>query len=104
MDQMSAKMYTPSIKSLDTKASKAIEFYPMHLNHAFMTTPDFEGYRRNAKEQYVNATNHFGKNPDFLKEDLHQMSDHLNTFARTAVNDERRQVLNPRVIWDGSFD
>ena len=41
------------------------------------------------------------------------MPDDPNTFmnmikgramARTTANDERRQVLNPRVIWDGSID
>jgi hypothetical protein len=107
-----SKVSTHSIKSVDTKASIALEFYP-HLNHTFMPTPGFEGYRRNAKEQYENATNPFEANPEFLSEDLHQMPDHLNTFmnsikaravAWAAVNDERRQVLNPRVVWDGSFD
>jgi hypothetical protein len=41
------------------------------------------------------------------------MPDHPNTFMNTimartvtrkAANDGRRQVLNPRVIWDESFD
>jgi hypothetical protein len=97
-----SKMSTHSMKSVDTKASKALEFYPKHLSHG----RDIEGYRRNAKEQYENATNQFEENPKFLNEDLHQMPDHPYTFmnsikaravARVAVNDERR-------LWDGSFD
>jgi hypothetical protein len=40
----------------------------------------------------------------------HQMQDHPSTFMKmiklraneiSSANDERRQVLNPRVIWDG---
>jgi hypothetical protein len=43
----------------------------------------------------------------------HQMPDHPSTFvkmikgrenATSTANYERRQVLNPRVIWDGSID
>jgi hypothetical protein len=100
MDQMSAKCLH-------------LVFYPKHLNHAFMQTPDFEGLRRNDKEQYENATNQLEENPEFLNEDLHQMPDHPNTFmnsikaravARAAVNDERRQVLNPRDVWGGRLN
>jgi hypothetical protein len=78
-----------------------------------MSNPDFEGYRSNAKEQYENNRNQFEENPKFLNEDFHQMTNHPNTFmnsiksraaARAAVNDERHQLLNPRVIWNGSFD
>jgi hypothetical protein len=78
-----------------------------------MPNPDFEGYRRNAKEQCENAANQFEENPEFLNADLYQLPYHPNTImnsiksravARAAVHDERRQVLNPRVIWDGSFD
>jgi hypothetical protein len=45
--------------------------------------------------------------------DDHQMPDHPSTFmkmiegrsqALSAANDERRQVLSLRVIWDGSID
>jgi hypothetical protein len=43
----------------------------------------------------------------------HQMPDHPSTFmkmingrasAMSAANNERRQFLNPRVIWYGSID
>ena len=48
-----------------------------------------------------------------LDVDEHQMPDHPSTLmkmikrranAMSAANDERRQVLNPCVIWDGSID
>jgi hypothetical protein len=78
-----SKMSTPSAKSGDTKAPKAFEFYPTHLNDAFTPTPDFEGYRRNAKEQYENATNQLEGSPEFLNEDLHHMPDYPNTFMNS---------------------
>jgi hypothetical protein len=52
-------------------------------------------------------------NPNLLSEDIHQIPDNASTFmtriresslAKIAANDERRQVLNPRVTWDGSID
>jgi hypothetical protein len=51
--------------------------------------------------------------PNLLDEDLHQIPDYTNTFmtrirewslAEIAANDERRQVINPRVTWDGRID
>jgi len=114
-----SRMSSPSVKSTDTKSShassisKPTDFYPKHLNHAFMPTPDFDGDRRAAKQQYESSRVQFEDNPEYLNEELHQMPDDPNTFmnmikgramARTTANDERRQVLNPRVIWDGSID
>jgi hypothetical protein len=98
-----SKMSTPNVKSMDTKSSNPLDFYSKHLNHAFMPTPDFEGCRRSAKEQYENATDHFEGIRECLNEGLHQMPDH-QAAAKAAANDERRQVLIHRVIWDGSFD
>jgi hypothetical protein len=51
--------------------------------------------------------------PNLLSENIHQMPDNPSTFmtrirerslAKIAANDERRQVLNPRVTWGGSID
>ena len=53
-----AKVSSPSDLSEDTKISKISEksnthdFYPKHLNHAFMPKPDFEGYRDNTRITY----------------------------------------------------
>jgi hypothetical protein len=47
-----SKISSPSILSHDTKASKFSEkdnphdFYPKNLNHAFLSKPDFKGYRK----------------------------------------------------------
>jgi hypothetical protein len=86
--------------------------YPqLVLSHVLFTTPDFEGYRKN--NQYEKVTDQFEGTSEFLNEDLHQMPDHPNIFvntikaravASTAINDEIHKVLNPRLIWDGSFD
>jgi hypothetical protein len=71
-----------------------------------MPKPDFEGYRRNAKEE-------FEENHNYLAEERHQEPDHPSNFmnmikSRThsisAANDERLQVLPAQVIWDGSID
>jgi hypothetical protein len=49
---------SPSFLSDDTEMSKtsaksnAHDFYPKHLNHAFMPKPDFEGYRNDIKKSY----------------------------------------------------
>ena len=122
-----SRMSSTSVKSTNTKTSKVseaskpretskmseyysrLDFYPTNLNHAFMPKPDFEGYRQEVKKQYEGDQN----SPNLLDEDLHQMPDNANTFmtrirerslAKIAANDERRQVLNPRVTWDGSID
>jgi hypothetical protein len=59
------------------------------------------------KNSHDNASDQVEGKPECLKEDLHQISDHPNTImnttkaktvARMAANDERRQVLSPRVI------
>jgi hypothetical protein len=86
-----------------------LDFYPQSRNHAFMTKPDFEGYRQEAKRQYEGDEN----SPNSLSEDLHQMPDNASNFmtrirvrdlAKIAANDERYQVLNQRVTWDGTID
>jgi hypothetical protein len=97
----------------DTKASKVSEkdkphhFYPKNFNHAFLPKPDFEGYRNNAKKEFEENQNHVGD------EEFHQEPDHPSTFMKmikerirkmSAVNDERRQVLPSKVIWDGTID
>jgi hypothetical protein len=101
-----------STSDVDTKVSKssnksnAQDFYPKHLNHAFMQKPDFDGYRNDVKKMYEN-------NPYSLGVDEHQVPDHPSSFmnmikgrsqAMSAEKDERRQVLPSRVIWDGSID
>jgi hypothetical protein len=122
-----SRMSSPSVKSVITEASKVTEvskpkeiaktseyysqqdFYPTNLNHSFMPKPDFEGYRQNVKKQYEADQD----NPSLLDENPHQMPDNLRTFmsrireravGKIAANDEKRQVLNPRIIWDGSID
>jgi hypothetical protein len=89
-----------------SKKADPLDFYPKHLNHSFIPKPDFEGYRNNPKKD-------FEANQDYLDEELHQEPDHHSTFmnmikgrtrAMSVVNDERRQVLPSRVIWDGTID
>jgi hypothetical protein len=80
-----------------------------NLNDAFIPKPDFEKYRQKAKKQYeVDESS-----PNLLGDDLHQMPNNSSTFmtriieralGKIAANDERRQVLNPRVAWDVSID
>jgi hypothetical protein len=104
-----SKVSSPSVLSDDTEISKtsakpnAHDFYPKHLNLAFMPKPDFEGYRNDIKKSY--------EYPSGIDE--HQMPDHQSTFMKmnkgrsqaiSAANDERRQILPSRVIWDGSID
>jgi hypothetical protein len=107
-----SKVSSPSVLSDNTEISKtsaksnAHDFYPKHLNHAFMPKPDFEGYRNDVKKSYEEE-----QYPSGIEE--HQLPDHPSTFmkmikgrsqALSAANDERRQVLPSRVIWDGSID
>jgi hypothetical protein len=105
-----SKISSPS--DVDTKVSKSSnksneeDFYPKHLNHSFMPKPDFDGYRNDVKKMYED-------NPYPLGVDEHQVPDHPSSFmnmikgrsrAISTANDERRQVLPSRVIWDGSID
>ena len=71
-----------------------------------MPKPDFEGYRNDIKKTYEDE-----KYPLDVDED--RMPDHPSTFMKmvkgrsqaiSAANDERRQVLPSRFIWDGSID
>jgi hypothetical protein len=108
----SSNLSSPSAISDDTKMSKVsskisqYDFYPKNHNHAFMPKPDFEGCKGNDKKESE-------ENQDYLAEELHQEPDHPSTFmnmikgrthAISAANDERRQVLPARVIWDGPID
>jgi hypothetical protein len=107
------KMYSPSVLSHDTKASKVSEkdnpheFYPKNFNHAFLPKPDFEGYRNNTKKEFEENQNYIGD------EEFHQEPDHPCTFMKMVkertrtmsdINDERRQVLPSKVILDGTID
>ena len=107
-----SKISSPSVFSQDTKISRMSEgsnkhdFYPKNFNHAFLPKQNFEEYRKNAKKEYE-------ENFDALAGHAHHEPDHPSTFmkmikgrtnATSAANDERRQVLNPRIIWDGSID
>jgi hypothetical protein len=107
-----SKISSSSVLSHDSKASKVSEkdkphdFYPKNFNHAFLPKPEFEGYRNNAKKEFEeNRINHLGE------EEFHQEPDLPSTFMKmvkertrtmSAVNDERRQVLPSKVIWDGT--
>jgi hypothetical protein len=106
--------YLPQVfVSHDTKASKVSEkdnprdFNSKNFNHALLPKPNFEGYRNNAKKEFEENQNHVGD------EEFHQEPDHPSTFMKmvkertrtmSAVNDERRQVLPSKVIWDGILD
>jgi hypothetical protein len=107
-----SKVSLPSVLSDNTEISKtsaksnAHDFYPKHLNHAFMPKSDFEGYRNEMKKSYEQ-----GQYPSGI--DKHQIPDHPSTSMKiirgrsqtiSDANDKRRQVLPPRVIWDGSID
>jgi hypothetical protein len=108
-----SKISFPSVLSHDTKTSKVSEkdnphdFYPKNFNHAFLPKPDFVGYRNNYKKE-------FEENQNCIRdEEFHQETDHPSTFMKTvkertrtmsAVNDERRQVLLSKIIWDGIID
>jgi hypothetical protein len=81
--------------------------YPKNFNHEFLPKPDFEGYRNNAKKEFEENQNYIGD------EEFHQEPDHPSTFMKmvkertqtmSAVNDERRQVLPSKVIWDRTID
>jgi hypothetical protein len=108
-----SKISSTSDLSHDTKTSKVPEkdnphdFYPKNFNHTFSPKPVFEGYRNNDKKEFKENQNHIGD------EEFHQETDHPSTFMKTikertramsAVNDERRQVLPSKVIWDGTID
>jgi hypothetical protein len=65
-----SRMSSPSVKSVNTKASKVseasnpketvrtseyysqLDFYPTNLRHTLMPKPDFEGYRQEFKKPY----------------------------------------------------
>ena len=49
-------MSSHSVTSMDTNSSKEsgtskpTDLYPKHINHAFMPTPGFDGYGRDAEQ------------------------------------------------------
>jgi hypothetical protein len=103
----------PSDLSHDTKTSKVSEkdnpndIYPKNFNHAFLPKPDFEGYRNNVKKQFEENQNYM------CEEEFHQEPGHPSTFMKmvkertrtiSAANDERRQVLPSKIIWDETID
>jgi hypothetical protein len=107
-----SKICSQSVLSHDTKASKVSEkanphdFYPKNFNHAFLSKPDFEGYRSHAKKE-------FEENQNYTGEESHQEPDHPSTIMKmvkertrtmSAVNDGRRQALPSKIIWDGTID
>jgi hypothetical protein len=108
-----SKISSPSVLSHDTKASKVSDkdnphdFYPKNFNHSFLSKPDFEGYRNNAKKEFEESQNCIGD------KEIHQEPDHPSTFMKiikertrtmSAVNDERRQILTSKVIWDQGWN
>jgi hypothetical protein len=100
------KVSLPSVLSEDTEISKTLvksntyDFYPKHLNHAFMPRQVFEAYRNDVIKTYEDEQYSLGV-------DEHQMPDHTSTFMKmvkgrsqaiSAANDERRQVLPSRAF------
>jgi hypothetical protein len=74
-----------------------------------MPKPEFEGYRQESRKQYDGDES----SSSLLDENLHQLTDNASKFmtriretdlTEIDSNDERRQVLNPRVTWHGSID
>jgi hypothetical protein len=110
-----SRMSSPSVKSTTTKTSKPsksskpketskipeyyspLDFYPNNLNHAFMPKPDFVGYRQEAKKQHE-GDGMPGNASTFMTRIRER------ALVKLAANDERRQVLNPRVTWHGSIN
>jgi hypothetical protein len=112
-DSCASNNSSPSVLSHDTKTSKVSDkdnphdFYPKNFNNAFVPKPDFEGFRNNAKKEFEEHQSCIGD------EEFHQEPDHPSTFMKmvkestrtmSAVNDERRQALPSKVIWDGTID
>jgi hypothetical protein len=90
-----------------SEKDKPHDFYPENFNHEFLSKPDFEGYRKNAKKEFEENQNYI------VDEEFHQEPDHPSTFMKmvkertrtiSAVNHERRQVLPSKVIWYGTID
>jgi hypothetical protein len=84
----------------------AHDFYLKNFNHAFLPKPKYESHRND-----VNERHEYHKN--ILDVNEHHMPDHPSAFVKmieerantiSAANDERLQVLNACVIWDGSID
>jgi hypothetical protein len=107
-----SKISLPSMLTVNTEMTKrsakynANDFYPKNFNHVIFSKLCFECYRNDAKKRYEYDNNKVSVNE-------YQMPDQSNTFMKiikgrantmSATNDERHQILNPRVIWDGSID
>jgi hypothetical protein len=108
-----SKISSSTVLSHDTKTSKVSEkdnphdFYPKNFNYVLSPKPEFEEYRNDAKKEFEENQNCIGD------EEFHQEPDNPGTFMKmikertrtmSAVNDERRQVLPSKVIWDGTID
>ena len=81
-------------------------FFAKNFNHAFLPAQNFKKYKNNSKKDYQEIQG-------YLAEDAHKEPDHPSAFMKmmkalgkcnVSYKDDRRQVLNPRVIWDGSID
>jgi hypothetical protein len=103
-----SKMSWPSTLTVNTELSKRStksnkhDIYHKSFNHAFLSKPEFESFRNDVKKRCEDEK-------IVLDVNKHQMKDHPITFMKiikgrensmSAANDERRQVLNPCVIWD----
>jgi hypothetical protein len=82
------------------------DFYPKNFNHVFVTKPDFEGYRNNAKKK-------FEENQNYVGEEFHQEPDHPSAFMKmvkkitqtmSTANHGRRQVLLSKIVCDVTID
>jgi len=108
-----SKVSSPCVLSEDTEISKTsvksntYEFYPKHLNHAFMLKQVLEACRTDVIKTHEDEDEQYS-----LGVDAHQMPDHPSTVMKmvkgrsqaiSAANHERRQVLPSRVIQDGSI-
>jgi hypothetical protein len=108
-----SKISSRSVLSHDTKTSQVSEkdtphyFYPKNFNHAFLPKSDVDGYRNNDRKEFEENQNYVGD------EEFHQEPDHPSTFMKivkekirtmSASNDESRQLLPSKVIWDGTID
>jgi hypothetical protein len=107
-----SKISSPSILTGNTEMAKRSatsnkhDFYPKNFNYEFLPKPVFKNYRNDVKKIYEDDKN-------MLDVNQYQMTDHSITFmkmitmrenAMSATNRQRRQVLIPRVIWDGVID
>jgi hypothetical protein len=75
--------------SKQSAKSNKHEIHPKNFNHAFLPKLEFESYRNDIKRVMIIQI-------------MKMIKGRPNTMS--AANDERRQVLNAHVIWDGSIE